>query len=100
EDGIRDDLVTGVQTCALPILYFLEDDPGRIQELVSLKRDEGGGAIKLTNSDPWIAEIRRKRPGIFASENGEYFLFPLIPLDSSRSEERRVVQNGILASLW
>src|SRR5258708_9292916 len=25
EDGIRDDLVTGVQTCALPILLTLED---------------------------------------------------------------------------
>ena len=23
EDGIRDDLVTGVQTCALPILFIL-----------------------------------------------------------------------------
>src|SRR5258708_25236703 len=25
EDGIRDDLVTGVQTCALPIFTFLDD---------------------------------------------------------------------------
>ena len=25
EDGIRDDLVTGVQTCALPILTLLVD---------------------------------------------------------------------------
>ena len=24
EDGIRDDLVTGVQTCALPILAYAE----------------------------------------------------------------------------
>src|SRR5258708_27590695 len=28
EDGIRDDLVTGVQTCALPILRFGADGPG------------------------------------------------------------------------
>src|SRR5258708_17725536 len=28
EDGIRDDLVTGVQTCALPILYNLTDRYG------------------------------------------------------------------------
>ena len=25
EDGIRDDLVTGVQTCALPIFYKLSE---------------------------------------------------------------------------
>src|SRR5258708_14847101 len=25
EDGIRDDLVTGVQTCALPIFHFYDD---------------------------------------------------------------------------
>src|SRR5258708_17672722 len=28
EDGIRDDLVTGVQTCALPISSLLAEDPG------------------------------------------------------------------------
>src|SRR5207244_8656373 len=27
EDGIRDDLVTGVQTCALPICRFLKANP-------------------------------------------------------------------------
>src|SRR5258708_23812116 len=27
EDGIRDDLVTGVQTCALPISYEHQTDP-------------------------------------------------------------------------
>src|SRR5205823_10633976 len=27
EDGIRDKLVTGVQTCALPISYFIPDWP-------------------------------------------------------------------------
>src|SRR5258708_13857526 len=28
EDGIRDDLVTGVQTCALPIYQFAPSPPG------------------------------------------------------------------------
>src|SRR6185436_20371383 len=28
EDGIRDDLVTGVQTCALPILFLSRDRTG------------------------------------------------------------------------
>src|SRR5258708_18698511 len=27
EDGIRDDLVTGLQTCALPISYFYQNHP-------------------------------------------------------------------------
>src|SRR5258708_39543125 len=40
EDGIRDDLVTGVQTCALPIFYafFL----GRSVEAVEKKCVDGG----------------------------------------------------------
>src|SRR5438552_4960959 len=32
EDGIRDDLVTGVQTCALPISHRVEDLIGRMRE--------------------------------------------------------------------
>src|SRR5258708_17948380 len=33
EDGIRDDLVTGVQTCALPIYVFsFRCDPGAMKE--------------------------------------------------------------------
>src|SRR5947208_3752892 len=31
EDGIRDDLVTGVQTCALPILYNEEENVSMLQ---------------------------------------------------------------------
>src|SRR5258708_24783545 len=33
EDGIRDDLVTGVQTCALPILQVRFDDFERLRRL-------------------------------------------------------------------
>src|SRR5258708_16595034 len=36
EDGIRDDLVTGVQTCALPISLFAEDQ-------TATRRDFGAG---------------------------------------------------------
>src|SRR5258708_11230676 len=35
EDGIRDDLVTGVQTCALPISGVVEADGPRLQRLGS-----------------------------------------------------------------
>src|SRR5258708_10904361 len=35
EDGIRDDLVTGVQTCALPILTFVIESYGKLEQLSS-----------------------------------------------------------------
>src|SRR5438105_12814563 len=36
EDGIRDPLVTGVQTCALPILYPLYVGAGKLAALLHL----------------------------------------------------------------
>ena len=36
EDGIRDDLVTGVQTCALPILFLLQTIPITTPKFASL----------------------------------------------------------------
>src|SRR5258708_18645486 len=60
EDGIRDDLVTGVQTCALPI-YFLRKagGPSRIESgtgffrkmLVEVGMAAKNGAIKLVRSE-------------------------------------------------
>src|SRR5256885_11263942 len=44
EDGIRDYKVTGVQTCALPILFQLEDD--RSVQLARIPAAGGGGAIE------------------------------------------------------
>src|SRR5947208_4548267 len=38
EDGIRDDLVTGVQTCALPIYFAFNE---RFRNRCSVDRDEG-----------------------------------------------------------
>src|SRR5258708_28212791 len=48
EDGIRDDLVTGVQTCALPISVGLEVDqqPARVQRgVAAIDADEGRDAL-------------------------------------------------------
>src|SRR5215216_7368376 len=57
EDGIRDDLVTGVQTCALPILI---DDFGiAISSFGSLKRLPRLNAIKIDAS--FIAGLGRSR---------------------------------------
>src|SRR5258708_18362631 len=75
EDGIRDDLVTGVQTCALPI-----------SAAVDIRETFRRMAIRATVSSSFIA-IRRKVSRIStaaASGSG----LPLGPC--GRSEERRV----------
>src|SRR5687767_15838202 len=71
EDGIRDKLVTGVQTCALPIW-------------------EGGNEVVLIHT-----EVQRDRPHAFRERMCRYYwllrlrrnkrVFPIV-----RSEERRV----------
>src|SRR5947208_12543765 len=77
EDGIRDDLVTGVQTCALPILAF----PGvRVIHTEAV----GSGHLRCTLADP-LGEARLRAIAFRAAE---------IPLGrflaETRSEERRV----------
>src|SRR5690606_39522969 len=84
EDGIRDFHVTGVQTCALPILHgaqgpraraVLEQlpwDPSRLQGVLDLLR-RGRGDLLL---------IGRVPPGIVAFLNAHFTV--------RRSEERRV----------
>src|SRR2546425_11360015 len=70
EDGIRDKLVTGVQTCALPISLFsrrLEGDRRLVQELVEQR----------------LAELFDAGP-IFRAQVPQVSQGPL------RSEERRV----------
>src|SRR5258708_26560625 len=50
EDGIRDDLVTGVQTCALPISTILEHSPPHNQ--VVMDKKESSVPPRLTTHDP------------------------------------------------
>src|SRR5205823_13944084 len=79
EDGIRDKLVTGVQTCALPIW------PASAR--LSTRRDEAGPAGR-PGADP------TPRPGAGRREDGRTAgLRPTHSLeleDHRRSEERRV----------
>src|SRR5207244_2047959 len=56
EDGIRDDLVTGVQTCALPI-YLVEDDEVDVDGGVVL----GDGGL-LGNHQVLLPEVDPDRP--------------------------------------
>src|SRR5690606_40993020 len=74
EDGIRDFHVTGVQTCALPILYFAVRNP----KLVI------GFSIVFV-----FAVIGLLGPVLLDVDSpNEYVAMPMLP--PSRSEERRV----------
>src|SRR3990170_7395685 len=56
EDGIRDDLVTGVQTCALPIWPGLEAGPG-------------AGALEADRRPAHQgSEVRGGRPGVILAD--------------------------------
>src|SRR5207244_4979213 len=90
DDGIRDDLVTGVQTCALPICELLElgerhvDDPDELVE-PGASGHQGAGGLGVPGAERLGggAELRgiaaRRARG--AIEQG---------IGYPRSEERRV----------
>src|SRR3989441_10292757 len=69
EDGIRDKLVTGVQTCALPISYRLSPEgeaifPKRYEETLTellerVARKDGRGAVGELFADHYAALARR-----------------------------------------
>src|ERR1019366_4161761 len=79
EDGIRDWSVTGVQTCALPILTMIANDEGQIRDrrVARLLDKEQGVFIALDTDieDPWYsatvttgASEKRYGPLYFVSE--------------------------------
>src|SRR5207244_7053442 len=76
EDGIRDDLVTGVQTCALPICTPAPLDVGEPVRLAEAVRQMALQHVVITSVDrddlpnggaevfaACITEIRRRTPG-------------------------------------
>src|SRR5207244_9902079 len=88
EDGIRDDLVTGVQTCALPIYWTLE----HFKQVVA--RATNGQAVVLQFhgspdiGHPWVhtPPERLREYLTYLRENA----FRCIAVRDLRSEERRV----------
>src|SRR5207244_6314928 len=50
EDGIRADLVTGVQTCALPISVASSSGPGSVFDLVTMAAALETGAVTTQTS--------------------------------------------------
>src|SRR5205823_8071872 len=82
EDGIRDKLVTGVQTCALPIFFSLQSDRSRVYPLapqllrsLAHRRKAGPSSRNATRS----SSSTRRLPG----RQTTY-------VRDGRSEERRV----------
>src|SRR5205823_8668952 len=89
EDGIRDKLVTGVQTCALPISLLCGDD-GHARAFARVLRG-ARGPVHVPRRLPGRARIR----GLRAPEGGPPAALRLEPGDGAvdradRSEERRV----------
>src|SRR5205823_11279591 len=86
EDGIRDKLVTGVQTCALPIFVtFANFDIVRI--LTS------GGPIDQTHIfATWAFKLGIEGNDIPLGASVSLFMFPILAIAAIfiRSEERRV----------
>src|SRR5207244_6915733 len=85
EDGIRDDLVTGVQTCALPIFHPI---PAWVRSLAATVHPghRTHGAAPVWGAAP---SFRPRRPGAWdlvrrSAAGGE----------GRRSEERRVGKEG------
>src|SRR5437762_7692126 len=79
EDGIRDTSVTGVQTCALPILYAAGRRLRRGDD-VEMSRRLAGRALERDGGDGEGRHGRRGRRGGAQLEQGGL----------ARSEERRV----------
>src|SRR5205823_8768897 len=82
EDGIRDKLVTGVQTCALPI-WLMQDRP-RAGELAEAVREFIETEILPSIDDP------RLRFRALVAANGLAILERELAIGAPRSEERRV----------
>src|SRR5207247_7778875 len=86
EDGIRDPLVTGVQTCALPI-YMLE--PFRRQKKETADAQQEWAAKVMTNRKTYVVSDNcTGRRGRHHANQVE--LIGMSGGEISRSEERRV----------
>src|SRR5205823_8791233 len=92
EDGIRDKLVTGVQTCALPISFDMED-----ARLLSMMARQAS-AVLVTSQLYWKEVEKSKRiTTIFESTSvGIMAVSPkgTVTQVNARSEERRVGKEG------
>src|SRR5690606_40258526 len=94
-DGIRDFHVTGVQTCALPILFFdrklSEDFAYRCKQagqLASKMRFLSAPWLGILENDVWLKHARH------ANAMAQRLAAGLQQVPGARSEERRVGKAG------
>src|SRR5205823_7599552 len=71
EDGIRDKLVTGVQTCALPILVHLSDTETVLLDRLRRLAAEKKPILMAFDENDWAAALFYKRRDL--SLAGEQF---------------------------
>src|SRR5207244_5816825 len=88
EDGIRDDLVTGVQTCALPISVAQSSAD---QRKGRSGRVAAGVCIRLYSEKDYLERPRFTQPEIQRANLADVILRMKA---FGRSEERRVGQEG------
>src|SRR5688500_20066552 len=82
EDGIRDYKVTGVQTCALPILAFSREGSGRVALSFI---GEGGSSLGEWHEAINLCAARRL-PAVFCIENNQTALStPLVDQSAVRT---------------
>src|SRR5205823_7033448 len=100
--GIRDKLVTGVQTCALPISVH---GPARAAQAPAEAAARGGnqdaaadGGASRLEARPGFAGVRRTLGGV-GGHFGAPHLLKSRPL-ADRSEERRVGKGGGARGWW
>src|SRR5699024_11945041 len=88
EDGIRDRNVTGVQTCALPILEEAQNYTAKGFELPA----EGPKPKKDVSVFPWGTEFvgDGKLEVMVRVNDGKSIQFLMVPMAEERSEESRV----------
>src|SRR5205807_6027056 len=79
EDGIRDYKVTGVQTCALPILG---SSSGLRRACTSVRTRAGTSLLDRSTTSPTQHTLEVSNRSLAPTSSG--------PLGASRSEERRV----------
>src|SRR5207244_9606847 len=83
EDGIRDDLVTGVQTCALPICLTMVIAVSVTAAVAQQSAINGSqGKARRQGALEWPLKVNETRGPVRAADV------------SSRSEERRVGKEG------
>src|SRR5205807_4080803 len=85
QDGIRDYKVTGVQTCALPILGAIALQMVLIEQPAQVR---SGSAVISRKFDTRVPHPRDRR------QNGRQILRAVLADRVERSEERRVGKGG------